>query len=212
MRKFLLRTSSHRRGSLDLKRLMDVSLAAAAIVVAGPLMVVIGVAVRLESDGPAIFRQERVGRYGKVFHIHKFRSMRVDAIGPPLSRTLDPRVTRVGAILRSTKLDELPQFVDVLIGRMSLVGPRPELAEYVALWPPEARDAVLSVRPGITDPASIEFRNEADELEAAVDWERHYTESLLPRKVGIYMDYVRSQSMHGDLLILGKTLLTVIRD
>jgi lipopolysaccharide/colanic/teichoic acid biosynthesis glycosyltransferase len=199
-----------RPDTVDAKRVVDVALAAAALVVSGPFLVVIGLAVRLDSDGPAIFRQERVGRAGEIFRIHKFRTLRVGASGPLISRTSDPRITRVGAVLRRTKLDELPQLLDVLAGHMSLVGPRPELPQYVAVWPPSARAVILSVRPGITDPVSIEYRNEAAELEAAADPEAHYLHVLLPRKVAKYVQYVESRSLAGDLMVLGRTLRAVL--
>lgn len=198
--------------SVDAKRLFDLAVAATALTLTSPLLIAIGIAVRLDSGGPAIFRQERVGRYGKTFRIHKFRSLRTDVSGPLISGTQDPRITHVGAVLRRTKLDELPQLVDVLVGHMSLVGPRPEVLKYVQMWPPAAREVILSVRPGITDLASIEFRNEAEELQAASDPEAHYVNSLLPRKVASYADYVRSRTFLGDLKIIGRTIRTVIRD
>ena len=147
-----------RDSTLDAKRVFDVALAAAALAVSGPFLVVIGLAVRWDSDGPAMFRQERVGRSGEsLSNSPEFPHSAGGGIRATAARTSDPRITRVGAVLRRTKLDELPQLLDVLAGHMSLVGPRPELPRYVALWPPSARAVILSVRPGITDPASIEF-------------------------------------------------------
>jgi lipopolysaccharide/colanic/teichoic acid biosynthesis glycosyltransferase len=177
-----------------------------------PLLVLLAVAIRLDSKGPVLFRQERVGLRGKTFRIHKFRSMKVNHSGGLFSVKGESRVTRVGRFLRSSKLDELPQIFDVLLGRMSLVGPRPELPLYVNMWPAQRREVILSVRPGITDPASIAFRNEADELAEAEDPERHYIESLIPRKTAIYVDYVTSRSFLGDIAVIARTLATVIRD
>jgi lipopolysaccharide/colanic/teichoic acid biosynthesis glycosyltransferase len=194
------------------KRLFDTAVSGVALLTLSPVLALIALAIRLDSDGPAIFRQERVGMHGRVFRIHKFRTLRIDSAGAPISPTGDPRVTRLGALLRRTKLDELPQLWDVFLGRMSLVGPRPELAQFVAMWPSAERDLILSVRPGITDPASIELRNEADELAAADDPESYYVMSLLPRKAAIYADYVRNRTFVGDLFTLVRTLRTVIAD
>lgn len=199
------------KGDVDLKRAFDVALAAIALLITLPLLAVIAVSVRVDSKGPALFRQERVGRNGEVFRIHKFRSLRTDVPGALISPTHDPRITRTGAVLRRTKLDELPQLIDVLSGHMSLVGPRPEVPKYVALWPKADRDVILTVRPGVTDPASINLRNESDELAAAKDPEQHYISSLLPRKAAMYVDYVHTRSFLGDITILARTLYTVVR-
>lgn len=196
---------------VDAKRLVDVVVAAAAFAVLFPLMLVVAIAIRLESRGPVIFRQERVGRYGVPFRIHKFRTLRTGLGGPLISATHDPRATRVGVVLRRTKVDELPQLLDVLVGDMSLVGPRPEVPKYVARWPIEDRETILSVRPGITDPASIALRNESDELAAVADPEDYYVTTLLPRKVAMYVDYVTSRTLLGDLRILAATVGVVLR-
>ena len=192
-----------------MKRLLDVVASAGGLVLASPLLLVAAMAVRLETSGPVIFRQVRVGRNGRTFEILKFRTMRTGVPGPQVTSGDDPRLTRSGRWLRSTKIDELPQLLNVLRGEMSLVGPRPEVPKYVALWPAEARDVVLSVRPGITDPASIVFRREAEELAAVEDPERHYVETILPRKVSMYCEYVRGRSIRGDVRILTATLRTV---
>ena len=165
-------------------------------------MAAVAVAIRLDGDGPVIFRQERVGRHGVVFRIHKFRTMRPDLPGGLVSPTGDPRITRVGAFLRRSKLDELPQLLDVLQGSMSLVGPRPEVPAYVALWPEDSRQLILSVRPGITDPATVLLRHEAEELASAADPAAYYVADLLPRKVEMYVRYVESGRSSGDLRIL----------
>jgi len=164
--------------------------------------------VKLDSPGPVFFRGERIGRGGRPFRMFKFRSMRVSPPGSGLQITIagDARITRSGAVLRRYKLDELPQLIDVLLGRMSLVGPRPEVAQYVAAYPPAARDVVLSIRPGITDPASIEFRNESEILGAAANPEHEYIETILPRKIAVYRSYVANRSWLGDMRIILRTL------
>lgn len=192
-----------------IKRVFDVVVSAAALVVTSPALAVVAATIKATSPGPVFFTQERVGQYGRTFRIHKFRTMRVDHGGLAVSGTGDPRVTRIGAILRKTKVDEIPQFYDVLRGDMSLVGPRPEVPQYVAQWPVDMRPVILSVKPGITDPASIEFRNEGDELALASDPESHYVNSILPRKAAAYVDYVQHRSLVGDLKILGNTAKVV---
>ena len=205
-------TVTHHDRVLDAKRGFDLVVSGLSLLLAWPLLVALAVAVRVDSAGPAIFRQERVGRHGETFRIHKFRSMKVDHGGGLVSASGDSRVTRVGRFLRKSKLDELPQVLDVFVGHMSLVGPRPEVPKYVDMWPADVRQIILSVRPGITDPATIALRNEADEFAAAEDPERHYIESLLPRKTAMYVDYVNSRSFAGDLAVIGRTLVTVVRD
>jgi lipopolysaccharide/colanic/teichoic acid biosynthesis glycosyltransferase len=174
------------------------------------VLVVLAIAIRLDSPGPAFFRQERVGLRGATFWIHKFRTLAVSPSGPLLTPSGDPRVTRLGAVLRRTKLDELPQLFDVLVGHMSLVGPRPEVPRYASLWPAEYRELILSVRPGITDPASVAFRHEADQLAAAEDPEDYYVTVLLPEKARMYAEYVQTRNFGTDLLILAKTGAAVL--
>ena len=190
-----------------LKRGLDLFVAAAALMLSVPLFALIALSIRLDSPGPVFFRQERVGRGGSVFRIHKFRTMVVDAParGPGITVGADPRVTRVGRFLRRSKLDELPQLLDVLAGDMSLVGPRPELPGYVALYPPELRALVLGVRPGITDPASLKYADEATLLAAAADPEREYREVLLPAKLRESADYIRGATLASDLRVLART-------
>ena len=190
------------------KRAFDLLLAGLGLVLLSPLLLVIAIAIRIDSPGPVFYRQERIGRHGVPFRIHKFRTMRHDPQhgGPQITVGDDARITRVGVFLRRTKLDELPQFIDVLRGRMSLVGPRPEVPRYVALYPAELRAQVLSVRPGITDLASIEFRDEAALLARASDPEREYVEVVMPRKLALAARYVRSASLALDVTILWRTL------
>jgi lipopolysaccharide/colanic/teichoic acid biosynthesis glycosyltransferase len=195
------------------KRLFDVLGAAVSLMLLAPLMVLVAVAVRLDSPGPVLFRQERVGRHGRPFRIHKFRTMQVDATGrgPLLTASGDPRVTRVGAALRRHRLDELPQLIDVLKGDMSLVGPRPEVPRYVALYPPDLRERVLAVRPGITDPSSLDFLDEGELLARAADPEREYVDVILPRKLRRAADYADRATFATDLRVIGRTLGLLVR-
>ena len=195
-----------------LKRLFDLvgALAGLALLLVPGLLVALW--IRLDSPGPVFFRQERVGRHGRPFRIHKFRTMRVDAerLGGQLTVGRDPRITRVGAWLRDRRLDELPQLIDVLQGTMSLVGPRPEVPRYVALYPAALRERVLSVRPGITDPASLAFRGEAEQLARAADPEREYVEVILPAKLALAADYAARASLWTDLGVLVRSLQVLL--
>jgi lipopolysaccharide/colanic/teichoic acid biosynthesis glycosyltransferase len=189
------------------KRIFDLVFSTVALVLLCPLFLFIALAIRWDSSGPVLFRQERVGRRGRPFHIRKFRTMVVDASsrGPAITIGRDPRITRVGAWLRRTKLDELPQLMDVLQGHMSLVGPRPEVPQYVALYPPDLRERVLAVRPGITDPVSLKLADEAGVLAASADPERTYREELLPAKLREAVAYAEQASLWSDLRIIGAT-------
>ena len=193
------------------KRLFDVVVASLGLVALCPLFVLISVWVKLESPGPVFFRQARVGRGGKIFYIHKFRTMVADAEqkGAQLSVDGDARVTRSGALLRRFRLDELPQLVDVVVGNMSLVGPRPEVPRYMAYYPEDVRRRVLSVRPGTTDRASIEFRDEGRMLAASSRPEATYVEEILPRKWQYYQEYVRGRTFWGDVGLILRTLAAV---
>lgn len=194
------------------KRLFDIALAAFALALLAPVLVLIALWIKLDSAGPVFFRQERVGRFGVPFRIHKFRTMtHAQAPGASLITIgADARITNAGHFLRRSKLDELPQLIDVLIGRMSLVGPRPEVPRYVAIYPPQLRDKVLSVRPGITDIASLEFRNESELLASASDPEREYREVVLPAKLRLAARYVDSSSLATDLRLIALTLKTLL--
>ena len=194
-----------------LKRAFDVASSAVGLVVLSPVFLVVAALIKAQDRGPVFFRQERVGRHGRPFRIHKFRTMRVANAGALITSADDARITPVGAFLRRTKLDELPQLIDVLRGDMSVVGPRPEVPRYVAMWGDDARAEILSVRPGISDPAAIAFRNEQDVLAAADDPERHSVEVILPQKVAMYLDYVRTRSFVGDLRVIFGTLAEIAR-
>lgn len=193
------------------KRLFDLTLAAVSLLLLAPLLLALAAWVRLDSPGPALFRQERVGRDGRLFRIRKFRSMvhNPDDTGPGITVGLDARITRAGRWLRRSKLDELPQLIDVLQGHMSFVGPRPELPRYVALYPAALRDKVLSVRPGITDLASIEYRGESELLARAADPEREYREVVLPAKLRLAATYVDQASLAFDLKLIWRTVAAV---
>lgn len=195
-----------------LKRGFDLAASALALLLLAPMLLLIALVIRLDSPGPVFFRQERVGRFGRLFRIHKFRTMVADAPqrGPALTVGADPRITRSGAWLRRTRLDELPQLIDVLRGDMSLVGPRPEVPRYVQHYPPALRERALAVRPGITDPSSLEHLDEADLLARAADPEREYVDHILPRKLQAAADYADRASLWTDLQVIVRTLRVLL--
>ena len=202
-----------RRPQLAAKRAMDIVVSAAALCVLWPVLALIALAIVVDDPGPVFYRQVRVGRGGRTFRIFKFRTMVVDADRKGLSITVgrDSRITRVGAFLRKTKLDELAQLLNVLMGQMSFVGPRPEVPRYVELYTPYQRQ-VLLVRPGITDYASIAYRNENDLLAGAKDPERMYIETVMPDKIELNMKYLREISPLADVRLILKTIIAVIAD
>lgn len=191
-----------------MKRLLDIVAAGLGLALLAPVLLAVALWIRLDSPGPVLFRQTRVGRHGAAFQIHKFRTMRADAPAQGLAVTADGdvRITRSGHWLRASKLDELPQLWDVLRGAMSLVGPRPEVPQYVAHYPPALREVVLSVRPGITDPGSLRYRHESALLAASPDPERTYLDEVMPAKLQLAAEYVRTQSVWGDIRIILATL------
>jgi lipopolysaccharide/colanic/teichoic acid biosynthesis glycosyltransferase len=192
-----------------MKRLFDVCLAAPLLVVSAPLQIVVWLAVRLDSPGPSLYRAIRVGRDGQLFTLYKFRTMLVQARGgPAVTHASDSRITRLGAVLRRTRLDELPQLLNVLRGDMSLVGPRPEDPRFVALYD-SAQRRVLTVRPGLTGRAQLTFLDEA-ELLGHVDPEREYIRVVLPRKLEIDLQYVDSQSLLLDLHLIWATVIVLL--
>ena len=196
-----------------LKRLFDLLGAAVALLLLSPLLLVVAVVIKLDAPGPVFFRQERVGRFGRPFRIHKFRTMVVDAPQRGLALTVgaDPRITRSGAWLRRTRLDELPQLMDVLAGHMSLVGPRPEVPRYVQHYPPALRERALAVRPGITDPSSLDFLDEGELLAAAADPEREYIDRILPRKLQAAADYAARATLWTDLGVIARTVRMLLQ-
>lgn len=195
------------------KRVFDVLASLTALIVLSPVLMLTALAIRLDSQGPILFRQERVGKNGRIFRIRKFRSMRVVQCEEVREITVgqDSRITPVGRFIRMTKIDELPQLVDVLVGSMSIVGPRPEVPRYVALYPPELKAEVLSVRPGITDRASVMFRNESELLAQSSEPEQFYVNEILPRKLAIYADYARQVSLAEDCRIIWATLRSLFQ-
>jgi lipopolysaccharide/colanic/teichoic acid biosynthesis glycosyltransferase len=193
------------------KRAFDVAVSLAAIIVLIPVLVVIAVAVKLDSPGPVLYRQERVGRNGR-FRLLKFRTMVVDAdrLAPNVSATGDPRVTRLGRFLRRWYLDELPQLLNVLRGDMSLVGPRPETPEFVALLTPEER-RLLTVRPGLAGPSTLAFMNEAELLAEAADPVSHYVTTILHDRVRADLSYLEHRSIRYDIRLLCAQVLAIVR-
>ena len=196
-----------------MKRLFDIVASACGLILLSPLFFIVSVWIKLDSIGPVFYRQVRVGRYNKDFKIFKFRTMRVGADKGSLVTIggRDPRVTRIGYYLRKFKIDELPQLINVFIGDMSLVGPRPEVRHYVNYWTPEQLHT-LDVRPGITDPASIKFRNENELMESAEDPESFYINIVMQEKLKLYLEYVHNASFWYDIKLIFKTIYTVVKE
>lgn len=194
------------------KRLFDVVLATVGLVACAPILVVAGALVRLTSPGPMLFRQERIGRGFRPFTIYKFRTMVADAPqrGAAITCGDDPRITRVGRLLRATKIDELPQLFNVLRGDMSFVGPRPEVQRYVEMFADDYRE-ILAVRPGITDLASILYRDEAAILGRAADPQAEYVGRILPHKIRLAKEYRHRSSLLFDVGVILQTILAVVR-
>jgi len=205
------RASRWRSGYAIAKRTLDVGASSATLLVFAPLMAVIAAAIAIESRGPIIFRQERLGSRGAPFVMFKFRSMRVAQRddGPLVTVSGDQRVTRVGRFLRRHKLDELPQLVNVVRGEMSLVGPRPEVARYARSYPMEY-ERILSVRPGIVDFAALEFRHEEELLARSTDAEDTYVREVLPAKIHLYFRYLDEMSMKTDLCLIARTVHALV--
>ena len=202
-----------RKLQLALKRAMDIVISGGALLVLWPVLVLIALAIKIDDPGPVFYRQVRVGRNGREFRIYKFRTMVVDADKKGLAITVgrDNRITRMGRILRKTKLDELAQLINVFTGEMSFVGPRPEVPKYVNMYTPYQRQ-VLLVRPGITDYASIAYRNENDLLAGAEDPEKMYIDVIMPDKIELNMKYLREISPLADIRLILSTIVAVIRD
>ena len=196
-----------------MKRLFDLIASGLGLIVLSPLFLIIAIWIKMDSKGAVFYRQVRVGRNNKDFRIFKFRSMRVGADKGSLVTIggRDPRVTRSGYWIRKFKLDELPQLINVFIGDMSLVGPRPEVRHYVDYWTPEQMH-VLDVRPGITDPASIKFRNENELMEKAEDPEKYYIEVIMQEKIKLYLEYVEKHSFWYDLGLIFKTFWVIVKE
>ena len=201
-----------RKLQLAIKRAMDVVISGGALLVIWPVLLIIALAIKIDDPGPVFYRQVRVGKDGKEFRIYKFRTMIVDADKKGLQITVgkDNRITRMGRFLRKTKLDELAQLINVFVGEMSFVGPRPEVPKYVNLYTPYQRQ-VLLVRPGITDYASIAYRNENDLLASAEDPEKMYIDVIMPDKIELNMKYLREISPLADLKMIFGTIAAVVK-
>lgn len=197
---------------LLLKRIFDFVVSLFGLIVLCPLLLLIAIIVKVDSKGPVFFRQVRVGKNENVFKIFKFRTMIVDAEKKGMQITVgkDSRITKSGHLLRKFKLDELPQLINVLIGDMSFVGPRPEVSKYVALYDKQQRN-VLMVRPGITDLASIEYRDENILLAKSKNPEETYIEEIMPRKIELNIEYLKKMSLFYDIKLIFKTILAILR-
>ena len=196
-----------------MKRLFDIVASGFGLIVLSPLFLVLAIWIKCDSKGPVFYRQVRVGYKNKDFRIFKFRSMRVGADKGSLVTIggHDPRVTRSGYFIRKFKFDELPQLINVFLGDMSLVGPRPEVRHYVDYWTPEQMH-VLDVRPGITDPASIKFRNENELMEKAENPEKYYIEVIMQEKIKLYLEYVEKHSFWYDFGLILKTFKVIVSE
>ena len=194
-----------------MKRLFDIVASGLGLIVLSPLFLILAIWIKLDSKGPVFYRQVRVGKDNKDFRIFKFRSMRVGSDKGSLVTIggRDPRVTRSGYWIRKFKLDELPQLINVFVGDMSIVGPRPEVRHYVDFWTPEQMH-VLDVRPGITDPASIMFRNENELMEKAENPEKYYIEVIMQEKIDQYLEYVEHHTFIKDIGLIFKTLWAIV--
>jgi lipopolysaccharide/colanic/teichoic acid biosynthesis glycosyltransferase len=194
------------------KQVFDIVIAFLGLLCLSPLLLLVALLIKLDSSGPVFFRQERMGRGFHPFHIYKFRTMVHDAPlrGGAITFGADPRITKVGRILRKTKIDELPQLINVLQGQMSFVGPRPEVRRYAELFREDYED-ILRVLPGITDLASLKYRHEAELLGRFENPEEAYVRLLLPEKIKLAREYVRQSSFSFDITIILKTLLSLLR-
>ena len=200
-----------KKTQLIIKRLFDISVSAIGIIILSPVFLIVAVAIKKDSVGPVFYRQVRVGKDGKEFRIFKFRTMAVDADKQGMQITIDGdrRITKPGNFLRKYKIDELPQLINVFIGNMSFVGPRPEVPKYIAIYNEEQRN-ILKVRPGITDNASIEYRNENTLLSKSEDPERTYIEEIMPKKIELNFVYLNNISVLYDIRLILKTIKLVI--
>lgn len=196
-----------------MKQFFDFITSFCGLILLSPIFVLTALWIKIDSKGPIFFRQERVGFQGVPFRIHKFRTMvsGAEKIGKQISIVGDSRITTSGGFLRKYKLDELPQLIDVIVGEMSLVGPRPEVLKYIDYYSDDEKQDVLSVKPGITDNASIEFRDENDLLASSKDSESTYINEVLPKKIALYRKYVKERSFFGDIAIIFKTIFLIIK-
>jgi lipopolysaccharide/colanic/teichoic acid biosynthesis glycosyltransferase len=193
-----------------MKRIFDLTFSTLGLIALAPIFLIISIIIKLDSQGAIFFRQERVGLNGKPFRIFKFRTMKTANSGLKITVGSDSRITKIGAFLRKYKIDELPQFINILVGEMSFVGPRPEVPEYVKYYSEANRKIVLSVPPGITDLASIKFKNENDILAKEANPEQAYITKIMPKKLRYCRFYVQNQSLCYDVVIMWKTVWAVI--
>jgi len=194
-----------------MKRLLDLALTVTALLVLSPVLLLVALLVVLDSKGPAIYKQQRIGKNGKPFWLYKFRTMKThsDKQGLLTVGERDPRITRLGYSLRKLKLDELPQLWNVLVGDMSIVGPRPEVAKYVNMYNDRQRK-VLDVRPGLTDPASLEYFEENKIIASFDHPEEAYIQIVMPRKLELNLEYLERRNFFTDLFIMVRTLMRVV--
>ena len=191
-----------------MKRVFDILMATIGLILLSPLFLLVAVLIKLDSPGPIFFRQERIGKRFRPFFIHKFRTMVENAaqIGTEITYGNDPRITRIGRLLRETKIDELPQIINVLKGEMSLVGPRPEIRQYVELFQRDYEE-ILKVRPGISDMASLKYSDEGSLLGNSRNPREEYISRVLPDKIRLAREYIKHSSLVFDLRLIFKTLL-----
>ena len=194
---------------IGLPRSIEISLAIFGLIVTAPILSFLAILIRLNSRGPVLYRQERIGLNGQTFTLFKLRTMTVSQFGPKITAADDRRVTSLGRVLRRYKIDELPELWNVLIGEMSFVGPRPEVPEFVDLRDPDWQD-ILTHRPGITDPVTLRLRNEEQLLAQVVDRERYYREVVQPYKKRGYVNFVNHKSWKTDIRIIGRTLKAIV--
>lgn len=199
------------KSTLALKRVFDILVSGVALILLLPFFLIIALFISIGSPGPVFFLQERVGKNSIPFKIIKFRTMITDAekYGKQLTVGNDSRITKIGKMLRATKLDELPQLINIFIGSMSFVGPRPEVPRYVALYTVQQK-TILSVKPGLTDLASIEYRHESERLAEAEDPEHTYIHEIMPHKIELNQKYIATISVFHDIIILCKTVWAVL--
>jgi len=197
-----------------LKRLFDIVFSFAGLLALSPLLLLIAILIKLEDGGPIFYRGERVGRLGTTFKIFKFRTMVVDAekLGASSTPEDDSRITKIGEFLRRYKLDELPQLINVLNGKMSLIGPRPQVPWAVKLYSKKEKDLILSIAPGITDYASIRFPNEGEILRGSVDPDKDYMKKIHPEKTRLQLEYVKRVSLKEDVKILVQTIKVLLKN
>ncbi|MBH11197.1 MAG: hypothetical protein CMG74_12770 [Candidatus Marinimicrobia bacterium] len=194
------------------KRIFDLVFSILGVILLLPIIIFISILIKSDSKGPIFFKQDRVGKDEKVFKTYKFRTMKIQKENVhPLTIKNDPRITKIGYSLRKLKIDELPQLFNVIKGEMSLVGPRPETLELIKFWPNDKKSIVLSIRPGMTDNASIEYLNESDYFKNKEDSLKTFKDDILPKKLDLYVDYVNQRTLINDFYIIFLTFLRIVK-